>query len=136
MSLKVNSLSTFTFLYFNGVPATWRQRVERIEIPGRKGSFLRSLGKTSGPWTIETCKDVLDIDAGIALLKQYAALVGTNGHTLIWRGHDYSTDNLLAKVLDVQGESSSVVQWSGAASSTNKAKLVASWTLEWEGPAS
>lgn len=126
-----NSIDTETFLGFLGEPPSYQERIERLEYEGSDGARYRKLGKSSGVFQLVSIVDVADIAGGRTKLAAYAAMVGTAEVDLVWRGYNFTTENLKVVVIAVQQESlRSVIQWAGAANPANHAELRARWTLE------
>lgn len=131
MALAVNKIGSETFLYFVGTPRLYRPRVERLAFPGSDGAVFRRVGYESGQFQLRSCKDVLDMSAATAKLNDYKAMIATAIYQLVWRNIDYDAQNLRVAVLDVEPtDVAPVLQWAGAASNTNKAKVEVVWTLE------
>lgn len=131
-TLPLNEGTTwFKFVSMNGVVPTPQERIERVLIPGVPYQTYRHQNTSSGePFVLRTVRDVEDIDAGRALLKNYVTLK-TTGQKLIKDDYNYETeDSLLVFVLDVIFVRLHAVTWCNAFDDTNEARLEVDWQLE------
>jgi hypothetical protein len=130
MPILTNSIGIYTFVALSGEPITPVERVEVLTWPGIDYQRYRRSGKGSAPFSMISVVNVLDVDEGRLVLANYAGLATAGLQKLVYRDHDFDTDNLRAQVLNVrQLELTNIVQWCGSFDDTDKAKLVAEWTL-------
>lgn len=129
--MATNSIGSLDFICFYGEPPVYQEQIERLEYPGADGARYRKTGKAGGPFTLESCVDVLDIEDGRVTMGAYAALVGAGDQNLVWRNRHFIDENLKVVVLGVRQKELRVVgAFAGALDPASTARLRAEWTLD------